>query len=160
MSKFSACARVVRASVVALLGAAALNGFSSQALAAEPDEDVAAEAAAEEAEEEEVEELEAVQVTGTRIQSPNVTASNPITSVTGEEMRRLGMVNVSDALTQLVPQNISSYMPSMVGDNQAGAGGGGMDVMDRGSYFIGNTIANLRGLDPTFGSRTLTLLSV
>jgi len=27
----------------------------------------------------------------------------------------------------------------------------------RGSNFIGNTIANLRGLDPTFGSRTLTL---
>src|SRR5690606_41330988 len=31
-------------------------------------------------------------------------------------------------------------------------------TMDRGSYFIGNTIANLRGLDPTFGSRTLTLV--
>ncbi len=33
-----------------------------------------------------------------------------------------------------------------------------MDVMDRGSYFIGSTIPNLRGLDPTFGSRTLTLV--
>src|SRR5690606_28753054 len=31
-------------------------------------------------------------------------------------------------------------------------------TMDRGSYFIGNTIANLRGLDPTFGTRTLTLV--
>jgi len=150
VSKYAACTRFVRASVVAILGAAALTGLSLQAIAAEAQE--------EEAEESEDIELEAVQVTGTRIQSPNVTASNPITSITGEEMRRLGMVNVSDALTQLVPQNISSYMPTMVGDNQSGSGGGGMDVMDRGSYFIGNTIANLRGLDPTFGSRTLTLV--
>src|ERR1043165_972177 len=32
-----------------------------------------------------------------------------------------------------------------------------MERGDRGSLFIGNTIANLRGMDPTFGSRTLTL---
>src|SRR5690606_30270534 len=107
---------------------------------------------------EEIDELTEVQVTGTRIQSPNVTASNPITSITGEELRRLGIGNVADALTHLVPQNISSYMPTVTGDNQLGSGGGGMDTMDRGSYFIGNTIANLRGLDPTFGSRTLTLV--
>jgi hypothetical protein len=29
---------------------------------------------------------------------------------------------------------------------------------DRASYFIGNTIQNLRGLDPAFGGRTLTLI--
>ncbi len=103
-------------------------------------------------------ELAEVQVTGTRIQSPNVTAANPVTSITGEEMRRLGIVNVSDVLTQLVPQNISTYTPTLTGDNQAGRGGGGMEALDRGSFFIGNTIANLRGLDPTFGSRTLTLI--
>ncbi len=33
-----------------------------------------------------------------------------------------------------------------------------MDTLDRGSFFIGNTIANLRGMDPTFGTRTLTLV--
>jgi outer membrane receptor protein involved in Fe transport len=102
--------------------------------------------------------LEEVTVTGTRIQLPNVTASNPVTSITGEEMRNLGIVNVADALTQLVPQNLSTYMPTLIGDDQAGTGGGGLDVLDRGSYFIGNTIANLRGLDPTFGSRTLTMV--
>jgi outer membrane receptor protein involved in Fe transport len=111
-----------------------------------------------EAEEEVTEELEEVKVTGTRIQSPNVTSSNPVTSITGDEMRNLGIVNVADALTQLVPQNISSYMPTLVGDNQSGTGGGGMDTMDRGSYFIGATIPNLRGLDMTFGTRTLTLV--
>ncbi len=31
-------------------------------------------------------------------------------------------------------------------------------TLDRSSFFIGNTIANLRGLDPTFGCRTLTLI--
>jgi outer membrane receptor protein involved in Fe transport len=108
--------------------------------------------------EEEDEELAAVQVTGTRIQNPNVTSANPITSVNAEDMRRLGIVNVSDALVQMVPQNISTYTPTMTGDNQAGAGGGGLDTIDRGSFFIGSTIANLRGLDPAFGSRTLTLI--
>jgi len=142
---------IVRASLVALLGAGALIGFSPQAMSAEAAEETAEEVSAEE-------ELAEVRVTGTRIQNPNVTASNPVTSISGEEMRRLGIVNVADALTQLVPQNISSYMPSLTGDNQAGSGGGGMDVMDRGSYFIGATIPNLRGLDPTFGSRTLTLV--
>jgi outer membrane receptor protein involved in Fe transport len=142
VSKFAACAQaIVRASVVAFLGATFLSGFSSQLLAAE-DED----------------ELEEVQVTGTRIQVPNATASNPVTSITGEEMRNLGIVNVADALTQLVPQNLSTYMPTLIGDDQAGTGGGGVDTLDRSSYFIGNTIANLRGLDPTFGTRTLTMV--
>jgi outer membrane receptor protein involved in Fe transport len=107
---------------------------------------------------EETEELEEVKVTGTRIQSPNVTSANPISSITGEEMRQLGIVNVADALTQLVPQNISTYMPTLVGDNQAGAGAAGMESLDRSAFFIGNTVANLRGLDPTFGSRTLTMV--
>ncbi|HTP40612.1 MAG TPA: TonB-dependent receptor [Steroidobacteraceae bacterium] len=112
-------------------------------------------------------ELAEVQVTGTRIQSPNVTAANPITSISGEEMRRLGMVNVSDALLQLVPQNISTYQPGLTGDIQnsgaaeiglIGGAGTGARAVDRGSFFIGNTIANLRGLDPQFGTRTLTLV--
>jgi outer membrane receptor protein involved in Fe transport len=140
----------VRASLSACISAAALIGFSSQVIAAE--------AEAEAGVEEEEMELEAVQVTGTRIQNPNVTSANPITSITGDEMRQLGFVNVADALTMLVPQNISTYMPTMTGDDQAGYGGGGMDTLDRGSFFIGQTIANLRGMDPAFGTRTLTLV--
>src|SRR5690606_24816442 len=34
----------------------------------------------------------------------------------------------------------------------------GNNDLDRGSFFVGNTIANLRGMDPAFGSRTLTLV--
>jgi outer membrane receptor protein involved in Fe transport len=132
--------------VAAVFGAATILLWSSVSLAAEQAKEV-----------EEDEELEEVQVTGTRIQSPNVTAANPVTSISGEEMRRLGIVNVSDALTQLVPQNISTYMPTMVGD-EGNTGTGGASTIDRGSTFIGNTIANLRGLDPQYGSRTLTLI--
>jgi hypothetical protein len=33
-----------------------------------------------------------------------------------------------------------------------------MERSDRSSFFIGNTIANLRGMDPAFGCRTLTLI--
>jgi outer membrane receptor for ferrienterochelin and colicin len=130
-------------------------------------------ATAAESEEEDAEEieLEEVQVTGTRIQNPNVTSANPITSITGEEMRQLGIVNVADALLMLVPQNISTYQPGLTGDIQ-GTGGGefgnigtgfgngtqGNNEIDRGSLFIGNTVANLRGMDPVFGTRTLTLI--
>jgi outer membrane receptor protein involved in Fe transport len=140
VSKSAAGAPLVRASVAAVLGSATLVGFSVPVLGAE---EFAAEA------DDEVVELEEVQVTGTRIQVPgNYTAANPITTVTGEDLRRLGMVNVADAITQLVPQNISQYQPGMSG-NLLGM---------QSSFFIGQTIANLRGLDPTFGSRTLTMI--
>jgi outer membrane receptor protein involved in Fe transport len=133
-----------------VLGATTMLLGSSMVSAAEE----AADAALDEGEME----LAEVQVTGTRIQSPNVTSANPISSITGEDMRRLGIVNVGDAITQLVPQNISTYMPTMVGDDQSGTGAAGVESLDRSSFFIGNTVANLRGLDPVFGSRTLTLV--
>ena len=138
MFKNAACASSARASVAAVLGGAAILLCSSVLFAADDankkDDD---------------QELAEVQVTGTRILAPNVTSANPITSITSEDMRRLGIVNVADALTTLVPQNISTYTPANTGDTAGIA---------RGSFFIGNTIANLRGLDPTFGSRTLTLI--
>src|SRR5690606_11094655 len=141
VSNHTECASLVRASVAAIIGAATLVGFSSQVVAAQAEED----------------ELEEVQVTGTRIQSPNAASANPITSISGEELRALGIVNIADALTQLVPQNVSTWTDFAVSDLR---GGPNMaeDGADRGQYFIGNTIANLRGLDPAFGSRTLTLV--
>src|SRR5690606_29965674 len=148
VSKLIACAPIVRASVAGAVAAAALFAFTSQVVAAEAYLDEAGE----------IDELAEVQVTGSRIQSPNVTSANPVSSITGEELRQLGIVNVADALTQLVPQNISTYMPTMVGDNQAGSGAAGVESLDRSSFFIGNTVANLRGLDPAFGTRTLTLV--
>ncbi len=147
MSRNAACASSVRASIAIVVSTVVL-AWSAGLYAAEDKKD--------DTKKDDDQELAAVQVTGTRIQSPNVTAANPVTSITGEEMRRLGIVNVSDVLTQLVPQNISTYTPTLTGDSQTSRGG--MENLDRGSFFIGNTIANLRGLDPTFGSRTLTLI--
>ena len=147
MFKNAVCASFARASVAAALGGAAILLWSSATFAADDAKDG-----------EDDLELGEVQVTGSRINLPNVTSANPVESITAEEMARLGIVNVADALTTLVPQNISTYMPTMTGDDQAGFGGGGMERLDRGSFFIGNTIANLRGLDPTFGTRTLTLI--
>ncbi len=117
---------------------------------------------------EDPDEIEEVLITGTRIQLPgNYTAANPLSTITAEEMRRLGIVNVADAITTLVPQDISTYIPTLTDDFQTytgndtggvGGPGSGNLMFDRGSFFVGNTIANLRGLDPMFGSRTLTLI--
>jgi hypothetical protein len=63
-----------------------------------------------------------------------------------EGVRQSGAVNVAESLQKLLPQG----MPS--------PNGGGEVSPERSSYFIGNTIANLRELDPVFGCRTLTLV--
>jgi outer membrane receptor protein involved in Fe transport len=155
--KNAACASFARASVAAALGGAAILFWSSATFAAEAQNSTKAAA---DAKKDDDEELSEVRVTGTRILSPNATSTNPITSITGEEMARLGIVNVADALTQLVPQNISTYSPALTGSVQTdGQQGGGMERTDRGSLFIGATVANLRGMDPAFGSRTLTLIN-
>ncbi len=136
MFKNAACVPLVRASVTAVLGSAAILLWSSALIAAE--------------EKQADEELTAVQVTGTRIQQrPGYTSPNPITSVTGDDLRKLGIVNVSDALTTLVPQNLSNAQPANTGFS---------------SFYVGQTFANLRGLNnvdafgTTVGSRTLTLI--
>lgn len=48
--------------------------------------------------------------------------------------------------------------PSPPAAPPAPAAGDTLQRVDRGPFFIGNTIANLRGMDPTFGCRTLTLV--
>lgn len=136
--KNAACAPVVRASVTAVLGSTAILLWSSALIAAE--------------EKSTDEELAAVQVTGTRIaQRPGYTTPNPVNTITGDDLRKLGIVNVADALTSIVPQNISTYQQATVAMGNASLDG-------RGALFVGMTIANLRGLDPTYGSRTLTLI--
>src|SRR5690606_30870529 len=57
----------------------------------------------------------------------------------------------------LIPQNQSTWTDFAVADMRGGTNPP-EDTADRTQYFIGNTIANLRGLDPAFGSRTLTLI--
>jgi iron complex outermembrane receptor protein len=98
--------------------------------------------AAEEAPAAEVEVLEEVQITGTRILRQDYISPNPVQTIDAEQMERLGIVNIADVLTQ-IPSNVSSFQPRNQGGNP---------------FFVGSTLANLRGLNPYFGTRTLTLV--
>jgi hypothetical protein len=60
-----------------------------------------------------------------------------------------GALDAADASQTLQSQNMRGAPPPYT------VGGASQD---RSSYFIGNTIASLRGLDPAFGCRTLTLV--
>lgn len=93
----------------------------------------------------ESDELEEVSVTGTRIRQPtDYVSPNPLVSLDAEEMERLAINYVGEAI-RLLPQNLSQFTP-------ANANSGGF-------YFVGSTLANLRGLNPYFGTRTLTLVN-
>jgi outer membrane receptor protein involved in Fe transport len=88
--------------------------------------------------------LDEVTVTGSRIRrTTDFDTSNPTTVVDASYLQNLGIVNVGAAITQL-PSNISNNTPTTTGN---------------ANFFTGSTIANLRGLNPFFGSRTLTLVN-
>jgi iron complex outermembrane receptor protein len=87
--------------------------------------------------------IDEVIVTGSRIQRVDYVSPNPVLSVGAGDMERLGIVNVSEAIQQ-VPFNVSSFQPATNGG---------------GAFFVGSTLANLRGLNPFFGTRTLTLVN-
>lgn len=63
------------------------------------------------------------------------------------------MVDVREAL-KLVPQNVSTIQPQPIPSWQEDA----PTQEERASFFIGNTIANLRGLDTALCGRTLTIV--
>ncbi len=82
-------------------------------------------------------------ITGSRIKrATDFESPNPTTVVDSSYLQNLGIVNLGDAMTQL-PQNVSSFTPQSTGNS---------------NFFAGSTIANLRGINPFFGSRTLTLV--
>jgi iron complex outermembrane recepter protein len=86
--------------------------------------------------------VEEITITGTRIRRSDFTSPTPTTTVDGEYLRNLGLVNVGEALIQN-PTNVSRFQAATTGS---------------GSFFVGTTMANLRGLNPYFGTRTLTLV--
>ncbi|HEV7714308.1 MAG TPA: Plug domain-containing protein, partial [Steroidobacteraceae bacterium] len=88
--------------------------------------------------------VEEITVTGSRIRrTTDFDTANPTTVVDADYLQKLGIVNVGDAVKQL-PSNISNNTPTTTGN---------------ANFFIGSTIANLRGLNPFFGSRTLNLVN-
>src|SRR5688572_32233810 len=120
-----------RARVCALATAVSMACAGRMAVAEQEDEQPAAAGG-----------LEEITVTGTRIRRDGYAAPTPTTVVDNAYMESLGVVNVADMVTQ-IPSNVSNFQPENTGGSP---------------FFVGSTLANLRGLNPFFGTRTLTLV--
>ncbi len=121
------------APVIATLGSAALLGWSSQAFSADDASKGDTQST----------ELEEVTVTGSRIRrTTDYTTAVPTTVIDEQAMEAAGVVNVGDILA-LTPSNVSAFTPATTG----------MSSFNTGAY-----VPDLRGLNPFFGSRTLTLI--
>src|SRR3954464_14519373 len=86
--------------------------------------------------------LEEVVVTGSRVGRSTFTTPNPVTVLDSKDIENLGLTNVGEVLGEL-PQNSNFFAANNVG---------------LGNFNIGAQLANLRGLNPFFGTRTLTLV--
>lgn len=86
--------------------------------------------------------LDEIKVTGTRIRRTEYESVTATQTITEQDMERLGLVSAADMLAQL-PSNVGLYTLDTTGDQ---------------SFFVGATLANLRGLNTAFGTRTLTLV--
>jgi iron complex outermembrane receptor protein len=121
----------VRAAIVVAIGAISIAGSASVATAAETQDGADVE-------------LEEVVVTGSRIRrTTDFDTATPTTVIDDEYLKSQGAVNVGDVVKAL-PSNISNFSPTTTGNS---------------NFFAGSTIANLRGLNPFFGSRTLNLVN-
>src|ERR1043165_3590442 len=71
--------------------------------------------------------LEEITVTGSRIhQNQDYASPNPISTFDAQKMENLGLINISDVITQ-VPQNVSQFQAATTGGS---------------AFFIGSTLAN------------------
>jgi outer membrane receptor protein involved in Fe transport len=86
----------------------------------------------------------AIIVTGTRIKRNGFNEPTPVTIIGAELMANLGHVNITETL-KFIPQN-SNFQSDAVSGITAGAN-------------VGASFANLRGLNPFNGTRTLTLVN-
>ncbi len=82
-------------------------------------------------------------VTGSRVARSTFTTPNPVTVMGAKDIQNLGITNVGAVLAQ-VPQNSNFFAANNVG---------------LGNFNVGAQLANLRGLNPFFGTRTLTLIN-
>ena len=121
---------VLAASIGALIAA---GGLSSTALGQEEADEEEEEASAAD---------DAIVVTGTRIRRDDFTSTNATVTVTAEDMRNLGVTSVAEMVSQL-PSNVADITPETGTDS---------------TFNMGANIANLRGLNPNGGSRTLVLV--
>jgi iron complex outermembrane receptor protein len=85
---------------------------------------------------------EEIIVTGSRVSHSGFDSPQPLTSIDSEQIQNLGIVNTADVL-RTMPQNTPFFAETNVGF---------------GNFNVGSELANLRGLNPFFGTRTLTLV--
>jgi iron complex outermembrane recepter protein len=85
---------------------------------------------------------EEIIVTGSRVIQTGFDSPQPLTTINSEQISSLGIVNTGDVLRTL-PQNTPFFTETNVGI---------------GNFNVGAQLANLRGLNPFFGTRTLTLV--
>src|SRR5262245_18714470 len=85
---------------------------------------------------------EEIIVTGSRVSQTGFDSPQPLTTINNEQIQNLGIVNTGDVLRTL-PQNTPFFTETNVGI---------------GNFNVGAQLANLRGLNPFFGTRTLTLV--
>jgi len=83
-------------------------------------------------------------VTGSRIKKDGFNSPVPVTVVDASLIKTLGQTNAADVI-RLMPQNVASQSDATSGTSL--------------SANAGSQFANLRGLNPTFGTRTLTLVN-
>lgn len=88
--------------------------------------------------------LNTVVITGSRVARTGLDSPTPLAIMTNETIKDLGQVNVSETL-RLIPQNSA---------NQSDASAGIQNNPN-----VGASYANLRGLNPANGTRTLTLVN-
>lgn len=84
----------------------------------------------------------AIVITGSRIARTGFNEPSPITIIDAQQFEDLGQVSVGEIL-QTIPQNSNFVSSTNVG---------------RGNFNVGAQLANLRGLNPYYGTRTLTLV--
>ena len=121
-------------SAVAIIGAASTVAFAAQSSDTNSKSDKKASSDSSVGE---------IVITGSRIKrTTDFETPNPTTVVDSKYLQNLGIVNLGDAMTQ-IPSNVSTFTPQATGNS---------------NFFAGSTIANLRGINPFFGSRTLTLI--
>src|SRR6187399_1096035 len=85
---------------------------------------------------------EEIIVTGSRVSQSGFDSAQPLTTIDANQIQNLGIVNTGDVLRTL-PQNTPFFTETNVGI---------------GNFNVGAQLANLRGLNPFFGTRTLTLI--
>ncbi len=85
---------------------------------------------------------ERIIVTGSRVAQSGFDTPTPVTAISAAQIEDLGLVNVGD-VARTIPQNTPFFSETNVGV---------------GNFNVGAQLANLRGLNPFFGTRTLTLV--